>query len=194
MAHDNTYTVPYRRKREGRTDYHARMRLLKGQVPRLVVRKSLKHLRLQLVDYSPTGDNVLVEAHTAELTKSGWKGGTGGTPAAYLCGLLLAKKAKAAKIAQATPDLGRYLSVKGAVLYAALKGVVDGGLQVPLAPEVVPAEDRLSGKSIAQWAAHLHKSSPDHYKRQFSGMLARGLEPEHLPEHVTSIKKALMGA
>jgi large subunit ribosomal protein L18 len=194
MAHDNTYTVPYRRKREARTDYGRRMKLLAGGKPRLVVRKSLKHFRLQVVEYSPAGDKVLIEAHTAELRKSGWKGGTGGTPAAYLCGLLLARKARQARIAEAVPDIGSYASVKGAVLYAALKGAVDGGLKVPLAAEVVPHDDRLTGKAIAAWAAQLRKSNPDQYKRQFSACLGRGLEPEHLPEHVASVKKALAGA
>jgi large subunit ribosomal protein L18 len=170
------------------------MRLRSGNLPRLVVRKSLRHLRLQLVEYAPTGDRILLEAHTAELRESGWKGGSSGTPAAYLCGILLAKKAKQAKIAKAIPDLGNYASVKGAVLYAALKGTVDGGLDVPLAKEVVPDERRLTGATIAGWAAALKKEHPDRYQRQFSACLGRGLEPERLPEHVGQVKKALAGA
>jgi large subunit ribosomal protein L18 len=170
------------------------MRLLQGGLPRLVVRKSQKHFRLQLVEYTPTGDRVVAEAHTRELRASGWKGATSGTPAAYLCGILLARKAKAANVAKATPDLGSYTSVKGAVLYAALKGAVDGGLTVPLAPEVVPDQKRLTGETTATWAAKLKKERPEHYKRQFSGCLSRGLEPERLPEHVGQVKKALAGA
>ena len=92
MAKNKTYSVQYRRKREGRTDYKKRMKLLLGQKPRIVLRKSLKHLRLQLIQFKPSGDEVIATANTSELAKFGWKGNTANTSAAYLTGLLLAKK------------------------------------------------------------------------------------------------------
>jgi len=43
MATGPRYKVPMRRRREVRTDYHQRLRLLKSGKPRLVARKSNKH-------------------------------------------------------------------------------------------------------------------------------------------------------
>ena len=40
MARKAAYVVPYRRKREGKTDYKGRMNLLKSETTRLVVRPS----------------------------------------------------------------------------------------------------------------------------------------------------------
>ncbi|MGM0388528.1 MAG: 50S ribosomal protein L18, partial [Natrinema limicola] len=42
MATGPRYKVPMRRRREVRTDYHQRLRLLKSGKPRLVARKSNK--------------------------------------------------------------------------------------------------------------------------------------------------------
>ena len=50
MANKKTYTVPFRRKREGKTNYKKRLGLLKSKSLRLVVRKSNKHILVQLVD------------------------------------------------------------------------------------------------------------------------------------------------
>src|SRR3989344_4251241 len=94
MASNSTYSVPYRRKREGRTDYKSRMKLLLGRKPRIVLRKSIKHLSLQLIEFNPSGDKVIASAHSRELAKFGWTVSTSNTTAAYLTGLLLAKKVK----------------------------------------------------------------------------------------------------
>jgi large subunit ribosomal protein L18 len=150
MAKGPTYVVAFRRKREGKTDYRKRLNLLKSRTPRVVVRKSLKHITMQLVEYNPTGDKILVSVHTNELQKLGWKGNTSNTSAAYLTGLLLAKKAKEKNIQNAIADLGLYPTVKGSKLFAAVKGVVDGGLNVPFDDSIAPSEDRLQGKHISE--------------------------------------------
>ncbi|HLC32810.1 MAG TPA: 50S ribosomal protein L18, partial [Candidatus Nanoarchaeia archaeon] len=120
MATNRTYTVPYRRKREGKTDYRTRMKLLLGSKPRIVLRKSSKHVSLQIVEFHPNGDTVIASANSSELEKFGWKGGSGNTSAAYLTGMLLAKKAK--KNLACVLDIGQMSSVKGATIYAAAKG------------------------------------------------------------------------
>lgn len=190
MKASPTYTVRYRRKRLGKTDYKTRLKLLKSGEMRLVIRRSLRNIWLQVVEFAPTGDKVVVSAHSRELRKLGWKGGTNNTPAAYLCGLLLAKKAKAKKILRAVLDLGLGVSVKGAVCYAALKGVVDGGVQVPHAKEILPDDKRIKGEHIAAWAKMV-KANPDKYKNVFNNYTKAGINAENLPEHFEEIKRKL---
>ena len=42
------HVLPYRRKREGRTNYKKRLALLKSGQPRLVIRRSNRYLQFQL--------------------------------------------------------------------------------------------------------------------------------------------------
>lgn len=141
-------TVPYRRKREGKTNYKKRLELLKGERHRLVIRKTNKHIILQLVDYHPDGDKVIVGVSSKKLEGMGWQHSAKNTPACYLTGLLLAKLAKEKKVTDAILDLGLQTPLKGSRLYAALKGAIDGGLAIPASDEVFPAEDRIAGKHL----------------------------------------------
>ena len=140
--------VPHRRKREGKTNYRKRLRLLTSKKCRLVVRKSGHNTLAQIIEYKENGDKVLVAVSTRELLKYNWKHSRSNIPAAYLIGLLLAKKAKAKKCNEAILDLGLQMSTKGSRLYAVLKGVVDGGLNIPHSEEILPSEERLHGKHI----------------------------------------------
>ena len=146
---------------------------------------------MQVVEFAPAGDKVLVSAHSRELRKLGWKGPLNNLPAAYLCGLLLGKKAKAKKVTDAIIDLGLNVSVKGAALYAAIKGLVDAGLKVPHSKEVLPPENRIKGEHIAAWATKL-KAHPDQYQKMFNQYLKAGLQPEQLPAHLEEIKKKVI--
>ncbi|MBU2637556.1 MAG: 50S ribosomal protein L18 [Nanoarchaeota archaeon] len=140
--------IPYKRKLKGKTDYKKRLGLVKSGMPRLVIRKTLNNIIAQVVNYETKGDRVIVSAHSRELLKLGWKGRRRNLPAAYLTGMLCGLKAKEKKIENAILDMGLYTSVKGNVIYAALKGAVDAGLNVPHDDSVMPPEDRLKGKHI----------------------------------------------
>jgi len=96
------------------------------------VRKSLKNMNVQLVIPGKEGDATLVSANTVELKKYGYSGGTGNLPSAYLTGLLLGFRAKKNGHAEAILDLGKYHATKGGRVFAALKGAVDSGLEVPM--------------------------------------------------------------
>ena len=190
----STYTVLYRRKRQGKTDYTVRLRLLASRQPRIVVRKSNKHVLLQVIKYEPTGDKVMASAHTGELTKYGWHGSTSSTPAAYLAGLLLGKKAKKANISAGIADIGLQTSVKGGVVYAALKGVRDAGITVPSSDSVVPDDKRIKGMHIATWAASVAKD-PKKYPHAFSKYKnAKGVSPEQIPQLVEQVKRKVLEA
>lgn len=144
-----TYAVPYRRKREGKTDYHKRLALLQSRKPRLVIRKTLQQLIVQVVAYSADGDRVLCSVTQKDLQKAGWKHSPKNTPAAYLLGVALGKKALTKGVREAIVDLGLQNVVKGSKLFAVVKGCLDAGLQIPCSPEVMPSEDRIAGKHIA---------------------------------------------
>ncbi len=149
MTQGPRYRVPYRRRREGRTDYRRRLALLKGERPRAVVRKSLDHLTVQVVRFDPQGDRMVATAHSKELSRLGWEGSTGNVPAAYLTGYLLAKRAQAAGVQEAILDLGLHPPSRGSRVFAALRGMTDGGLAVPHDEEVLPPEERVRGAHIA---------------------------------------------
>ncbi|HLF54548.1 MAG TPA: 50S ribosomal protein L18 [Candidatus Nanoarchaeia archaeon] len=187
---NQVYTVQHRRKRIGKTDYRKRLKLLLGHKPRLVVRKSLKHISLQIVEFEPKGDKVLLSAHSSELRKHGWKASTGNLSAAYLTGLLLAKKA--GKKLLCVTDLGQQTSVKGCVLYAAVQGAIDGGLDIPCSKEIVPSKERIRGDHVAAFAKSL-KANKERYARQFGSYLKANLDPEKLPSHFDEVKAKIGG-
>ncbi len=148
MANNPRHRVPFRRRREGKTDYRARLKLLRSGKARLVVRRSLKHTVVQLGSYEETGDRVLASSTTGQLRELGWTGATGNTPAAYLAGLMAGRRASKANINEAILDIGRIRPSKGAKVFAALKGVLDAGIQVPHSDEVLPSQEALQGSHI----------------------------------------------
>jgi len=148
MAQGPRYKLAFRRRREGRTDYRQRARLLRARVPRAVVRVSLRHTSVQIVDFDAKGDQVLITAHSRELLEMGWDKATGNVPAAYLTGYLAGKKAMAKGVTEAVLDIGLKVPAKGATVFAALKGMVDAGMKIPHGKDVLPSKERLAGKHI----------------------------------------------
>jgi len=139
----------FKRRREKKTNYKRRLALLKSGTTRLVIRKSLSNISIQFINFVAKGDVTLATANSTELKKFGWNK-TGNIPAAYLTGLLAGKKAKEKKIEKANLDLGLQISTKGSRIYAALKGVVDSGVNVPHSEDILPSEDRIKGKHISK--------------------------------------------
>jgi large subunit ribosomal protein L18 len=151
MATGPRYFVPFRRRREGKTDYYQRTRLIVADVPRMVVRKTNRHIIVQLVTAELDGDRTLVAANSAELEKYGYKGSTSSTPAAYLTGMLFAVKAKKANQNSAILDIGLNRATPGARVFAALKGAVEAGLAIPHGEEILPSDERAKGAHIAAY-------------------------------------------
>jgi large subunit ribosomal protein L18 len=137
-----------RRRREGKTDYKSRMALLSGKIPRIVVRKTNKYIIAQIVESKEAQDFVKIHASSKELSKKGWKFSFKNLPAAYLTGMLIAKKALAIKVKKVILDIGRTTSTKGSKIYALLKGAVDAGLEINYSKDILPSEERISGKHI----------------------------------------------
>lgn len=180
MARDGRYKVRLRRRREGKTDYRLRKTLVLSEKPRLVLRLSNKHFRASVVTSSPGGDIVHVSAHSRELENYGWKYSCGNLPAAYLTGLLLAKKSAKAEFpdSEAVLDIGLNTKAYGSRIFAALKGAVDGDFDINVGDErvrqknelgIFPADERINGSTIANYAALLKDSDDEKYQKQFSG-------------------------
>ena len=94
--------VPFRRRREGKTDYRFRLNLLKSRMPRAVVRKTLTKNIVQFINYTDKGDRVVAHANSEELKKFGWDGKGTTIPSAYLTGVLAAKRANSTWMRTAT--------------------------------------------------------------------------------------------
>ena len=62
MAKGPRYRRPFRRRFEGKTDYHKRMKLLKSRKLRVVIRASNNNIRAQFVQSKLGGDKVLISA------------------------------------------------------------------------------------------------------------------------------------
>jgi len=98
-AYFKRYQTKYRRRREGKTDYFARKRLIiqdknKYNSPkyRLVVRFTNKDVICQIVYAKITGDYVLSAAYSHELPRYGMPVGLTNYAAAYATGFLLARR------------------------------------------------------------------------------------------------------
>jgi large subunit ribosomal protein L5e len=255
------YQVKFRRRREGKTDYYARQRLVlqdknKYNSPkyRLVVRFSNTEVTCQIVYATINHDEVLAAAYSHELERYGApiyaenrRGGLKNYPAAYATGLLVARRLLSLKkigldkqyVGVAKAD-GAYFRVKKPVgnvrrpfkvlldvgltrtttgnrVFGALKGAVDGGLDIPHKPKRFPADKAAKGKfsskqlrryiyggHIADYMTLLSEKNPDKYKRQFANYIKAGKGPKDLekmwtdvhasirknPEHVKVVRKS----
>jgi len=158
-----TYRMPLKRRREGKTDYRQRLKLLLSKKPRLVVRKSLKYITAQIVEFSENGDRVIASAHSKNLKKLGWNFACDNLPAAYLTGLMIGKKALEKNVNEAILDIGLHASTKGNRIYAVVKGALDAGLKIPCGEEMLPSEERIFGYHIAK--NEKFKNLPEEFKR-----------------------------
>jgi large subunit ribosomal protein L18 len=152
MATGPRYFVPFRRRKEGKTDYYKRAKLVVSDRPRMVVRKTNRHIIIQLVSAELDGDRTLVAASSAELARYGFTGSASSTPAAYLTGMLFAVKALNADFDRAILDIGLHRATPGNRVFAALKGAITAGFDVPHGEQILPADDRAKGAHIAAYA------------------------------------------
>ncbi|MBI5148398.1 50S ribosomal protein L18 [Candidatus Pacearchaeota archaeon] len=147
--------IKYKRRRKNKTDYSARFILLKSKLPRIVIRKTNRYIIIQLVESKEAQDYVIQTTTSKDLVKHGWNESIAGSlksiPAAYLTGFLLAKRLK--DIKRAIIDLGLQRSTKGNRLYATIKGLIDGGVQIQCDEKMFPDVVRLHGR-------HMRKEIP----------------------------------
>jgi large subunit ribosomal protein L5e len=174
-AYCKRFQVKYRRRREGKTDYQARRRLVimdknkYGSTKyRLCVRFTSKDIICQVIQPKIVGDHTVCAAYAHELPKFGIEVGLTNYAAAYATGLLCARRLlkkmgmDEAYEGKAEPDGEMYLveqegdarpftcvldvglvrTTTGNRVFGALKGAVDGGLNIPHSEKRFPGYDR----------------------------------------------------
>jgi large subunit ribosomal protein L18 len=170
-----------RRRREVRTDYHQRLRLLKSGKPRLVARLSKQHVRAQLVTTGPDGDETQASAHSADLAEHGWEAPTGNLPSAYLTGVLAGKRALDAGLEEAVLDIGLNSPTPGSKVFAVQEGAIDAGLEIPHNDDVLPEWPRNRGEHIAEYDEQLDEPL---YSGEF--------DAADLPDHFDTLREELL--
>jgi large subunit ribosomal protein L18 len=168
MADDINQKVPHRRRREQKTDYQQRRKLVKSGKARAVVRTSNKHTRTHLAHFKPEGDENTAQAVSSELEGYGWEHNTGNLPAAYLTGFLTGMKADEE---EAVLDLGIKEKKNGGRIFAAVQGMNDAGLEVPVGDEAVPQEGRLRGEHIEEMTGEAVPENFEEVKEKIRGDL-----------------------
>ncbi|RWW86228.1 hypothetical protein BHE74_00005001 [Ensete ventricosum] len=189
-AYFKRFQVKYKRRREGKTDYRARIRLInqdknKYNTPkyRFVVRfvsseVTNKDITAQIISASIAGDLVLASAYSHELPRYGLEVGLTNYAAAYCTGLLVARRvlkmlemddeyqgnatgedfsvepAESRRPFRALLDVGLVRTTTGNRVFGALKGALDGGLDIP------HSDKRFAGfkKDEKQLDAEVHRN------------------------------------
>ena len=146
--------LPKRRRLEKRTNYTKRKNLLEHSKSRIVIRKTNKYVILQYVESKEAQDKIRLTTVSNELLNYGWSkdkiGSLKNLGAAYLAGFLFGNKIKANKELRGKVilDTGLIRSTPGSRVYAAAKGIIDAGIELPCNEKVFPSEDRIKNENV----------------------------------------------
>lgn len=230
------YQVKYKRRRAGKTDYRARLRLTTQDKNkynthkyRLVVRFSNKDITCQIVYAAIAGDVVVAAAYAHELPRYGLNVGLKNYAAAYATGLLLARRVLTkygladtykgqeepdgtdytVEPAEEGPrpfycllDAGLKRTSAGAKTFGALKGALDGGLDIPHGEKrfVGFADGKLDtevlkkyifGGHVAEYMEEMEEEDPEKYNSHFAKYIDAGLDSENLEEKYEEVHAAI---
>ncbi|VDI63736.1 large subunit ribosomal protein L5e [Mytilus galloprovincialis] len=183
---------------------------------RMIVRFTNKDIICQIAYARIEGDYIICAAYAHELPRYGVKVGLTNYAAAYCTGLLLArrllKQLKLDEIYQGQTkidgdefsnedvdgqpgafrcylDVGLFRTTTGARVFGAMKGAVDGGLDIPHSNKRFPGydgsefkadvhKDHIFGKHVSDYMKQLEEEDDDAYKRQFSQFIKNGIKPD----------------
>lgn len=140
------YSTILRRLREEKTNYKKRKLVLMSRRDFITVQISNENTLVQIHKPELTGDKVVASAHSRFLLQKGWKGSRKNVPAAYLTGYLAGKKALSKGIKDAILYSGTRKYTQR--MAAALKGVIDAGLEVPASEDALPSQERINGDHL----------------------------------------------
>ncbi len=189
--HGPLYRVPFRRRREQKTDYMQRKRLIKSGKIRVAIRPSNKALNIQFIRSVKGGDQTLTQVRSKDLEKFGWNIATSNLPAAYLTGYLAGKKALKSDIEEAILDIGTFEALPKTRLFAALKGIADAGIDIPYGEKMIPDEERIRGEHIAEYGRLLAENDKEKYTRYFGKYLEVNKKPEDITTYFDETKSKI---
>merc|ERR1739842_54848 len=166
-AYFKRFQVKFRRRREGKTDFFARKRLViqdknKYNTPkyRMIVRFSNKDICCQIAYARLEGDIIVCAAYAHELPAFGVKVGLTNYAAAYCTGLLLARRV-----------LQKFN----------LDGTYEGNTNVDGNHFCVEDVDDGPGAfHVADYMKNLMDEDEEAYKRQFSRYIKLGITPDSI--------------
>ena len=114
--------IQKRRRRENKTDYLKRLKLLKGEKPRVVFRKTNRYLIAQYVLSEEAQDKIIIGMDSRELNKYGWpkeaQGSLKSTTSAYLMGYLIGKRILKEKLENPVLDSGMNIVLHKSKIFA----------------------------------------------------------------------------
>lgn len=195
-SYHSRFQVKWRRRREGKTDYYSRKRLIcqdkrkfQHQKFRLVVRISKKFIKCQYVCSFLYGDEIDESINSRNFTQrmrfyTDINRSLKNFPIAYLTGAELAGKYKLkdknSKPISAILDIGLTRSTIGQKVFAVMQGAVDCGIYIPHSEKKFPAynpkdgfskeilEERVSGKHIYDYRCLLAEGDEEAFNKQFN--------------------------
>ncbi|GLT56601.1 hypothetical protein SLA2020_296320 [Shorea laevis] len=236
-AYFKRFQVKFKRRREGKTDYRARIRLInqdknKYNTPkyRFVVRFTNKDIIAQIVSANIAGDMVLAAAYAHELPRYGLEVGLTNYAAAYCTGLLLARRVlkmlemddeyegnvevtgedfsveptENRRPFRALLDVGLIKTTTGNRVFGALKGALDGGLDIPHSDKRFAGFGKESkqldaevhhkyiyGGHVAAYMGTLMEDEPEKYQSHFSEYIKREIEGDDLEAMYKKVHAAI---
>jgi len=161
-----------KRRREGKTDYKAKLKLLESGENRIIFRKTNRYIIGGYIKSSEAKDYVIIGLTSKELLKYGWPeslvGSLKSVPASYLTGYLLGKKIidKDDKV-KAIFDLGLIRSIPKSRAYSFLKGVVDSGIEMKYKEKMLPDETRIKGRHLKNSIAENFNKIKENIDKKF---------------------------
>jgi len=147
-------TIQKRRRRENKTDYLNRLKILKSGKPRVVFRKTNKYVLGQYVFSENAQDKILFGITSKILIKYGWPekfyGSLKSLPASYLTGYVLAKNILSKGLETPIMDFGMLRTLHKSKIFAFLKGLIDAGIKISCPEEAFPEEERIQGRNLKE--------------------------------------------
>jgi large subunit ribosomal protein L18 len=141
-----------RRRKENKTDYNKRLKLLKGEKPRIVFRKTNKFIISEYIASKEAQDKVIVGFDSRKLNEYGWpkdaQGSLKSTTASYFTGYLIGKTVIKQKLETPVIDTGMNRVLHKNKIYAFLKGVIDSGIKINCEKKFFPDESRIKGQHM----------------------------------------------
>jgi len=78
-------------------------------------------------------------------------------------------------------------------MFAAAKGALDAGLDIPHEETALPKPERIKGQHVGNYSKVLASETEVH-KKKFSSYLKQKLKPEDLPDHVALVEAKINGS
>ncbi|MFA4953431.1 MAG: 50S ribosomal protein L18 [Candidatus Pacearchaeota archaeon] len=139
-----------RRRRENKTDYLRRLKLLKSWKPRIVFRKTNRYFIAQYVTSKEAQDKIEFGVNSRILLKYGWpkEASLKTIPASYFLGYYFGRRIIAENLEEPIIDFGMTQTIHKNKLYAFIKGLIDSGLKISCKKEAFPDEERIKGEHL----------------------------------------------